>query len=593
MLYQSFANGVVMIRKLFVGTLVFLVLSVGYNAEAAEVRVLSFSKSAEDLTGDSITKEIRGAFSAKGFGQPAESPEPAMLSELKNRSLVSGESLDEVKGLGIGSELVVMGSYATKGDKVEISARLVSLESGEVIAAATQEGPATSAADTAKKVGETLAGNVSQPPAGAKVETVDVEAVGYGAVRKIALEMAKRAAIEEGVGTVVNVNKVPDFKQVVSKAGAWLRYRVVKEGKEDNKFMVRIAANIDVPSELAAQYPPAAKELSDETGFKPYMERSAKGEVDWARGVLRVVGRAKVAADADAKASLLARRAAVVDAYGRAIEVVSGVRINSDSKVSDAEKKDKSLRMKIEGLVQGGKVVKDTPKGAEGMYEVTLEIPMRGLRGVQSAFLDTLSAPKSFKEEAKAETASAAAPEEEFTGIVIDARGTGLQAGMFPKILDENGEVIADSSASDREVLKAKGQAAFVVGDPGQGDQGWLEERLGTRPIIFKADIGQSYQVASLVPIFISQNQPKLPAGFKKGMMMRQGPKPLKIKGLNSNGPTKVNLLVSTSQADKAKFKQNLAKVFGKCKVVVIMDSQIGGTEGKLQGPAVFELSMR
>jgi TolB-like protein len=563
-----------MFRKTILGVVCSAALAANALAAGSGVRVLSFAKAKDDATGAALTQGLEEAFKAKGVATAAATPEPAILQELKISTLVQGQSLDEVKGLDVGAEAIVAGSYAVSGDKLTVDARLIDIDSGEVLAAVREEGTAAGAQALGKAAGDKLAAAVSKPPEGAKVETVDVEAVGMApeklgsAARTVALADAKRNAIEAGVGTVVNVTKVPDLKQVKASATSTLRYRVVSETKEGGKLIVKIAANVDVPAELAAKYPAAAKEISDETGFKGYVQRSPKGEVDWEKGILRVVGRAKGAAADDAKASLLARRSAIADAYARAMEVVSAVRIDGDQSVADAEKKDKQLRVQIEGLVQGGKVVKDNPAGAGGTYEVTLEVPMRGLRGVQTVFLGSLAQPKSAKESAAAEPLAA----DEYTGIVIDMRGTGVEAGLFPKLMDEQGNVIADPAQTDADVLKAKGQAAYVTADKG-ADLGALldHERLGERPLVM---------VASLAPFVIGQAAGSI--DFSKRLNRRQGPKPLTVKGVSTNGPMKVNMLVSTNFKNKDQFKKNLQKVFGNSKVVIVMDSQIGGTEGRL-----------
>jgi TolB-like protein len=584
-----------MFRKVLAGALSTFVFVSPVFAENKGVRVLSFSQGKDDATGEALTKSLQKTLIDKGYGTPGQMPEPAVLEELKSRSLVEGQSLDELKGFPLGADYLVSGTYAVKDDQIEATARLINIESGEVIAAATQQGAKAATDDIAKALADKLTSNLPPPAAEGKVERIDVEARGQApgnlpgsAARTVALADAKRNAIEEAVGAVVDVTQVPDLKQVKASAQSTIRYRVLSEAKEDGKLVVRIAANVDIPADLAAKYPVPSKAISDETGYKAYIERSAKGEVNWQNGVLKVVGRAKAGAEGDAKASMLARRSAVVDAYSRAVEVVSGIRLDSDTKVSDEEKKDKALRTRIQGLVQGGKVISETPRNPKGEYEVTLEVPMRGLRGVQTVFLDRLTQPQTLKKAALDDK-----DDSEFTGIIIDARGTGMQAGMFPKILDESGKVVADPAATDKTILRDKGQAAFVVGNPGEGDQGWLEERLGPNPILFKAEAGASYEVASIVPFVIAQAKPNLPKGFKLGMR-RQGPRPLTVKGLSVSGPTKVNLLVSTNVKDKAKFQQNLAKAFGRCKVVVVMDSQIGGTEGKLLAPpTVLQLSWR
>ncbi len=574
-------------RKLVWAALIFGTVAGASVAEAGDVRVLSLGQNERDAFGKKLTDGLRDALRKKGYTLESDAPEPAVLQELKTRSLATGESLDEAKGLISGSETFIVGGWEAKGDDVIVRARLVDAGSGAVLDTAEVTGDEGDAEKIASQLADKLAGAIGKPVAAtAKDELVEVQVVGMGPMERVALTVAKRDAVEQAVGAVVDVKKVPDMKTVKASAQSSLSYRIVKKEQEGRIHRVTIAAKVLVPAEIARRYPAPAKLVSEETGFKPYVERSAKGEVDWEKGILRVVGRAKVAAGADAKTQLNARRAAVADAYARAMEVVSGVRISGDEKIADAEKADATLSVRIKGLVQGGKVVAENATAPGGNYEVTLEVPMRGLRGVQTTLLDRLGTPKETVE--TAEMSNVSDQEAEFTGILIDARGTGLQAGLFPRILDADGNVIADPGESDPTVLAERGQAAYVVSEP--GDQGWMHERLGPNPVMFRAEVlgGEPYDVAGLEPMVLAQNAPRI-RKISSGNL-RQGKKPMQIKGVKTNGRTQVNLLVSTTQANKAQFKSNLKNLFGKCKVVVVMDSQIGGTEGRLV-PATLVLT--
>ncbi len=567
-----------MVRTILVGILV-LGFALG-EASAAEngVRVADFGPAA-DKKAQALTRQVKSALSGKGYATKFEGPEPGLLQEIKTRALVSGESVDEIKGLQIGARYLVTGSYSAEGDALSATARVIDMQSGEVVSAFSETGDSTDA--VAEKLASRIASDLGRPADETKVERVEVRVVGQApgklptsTGKRIALADAKRNAIEQAVGAVVDVKRVPDAKSVKATAQSSLSYRVVEEKKDDGRYTVEIVAMVDIPADLASKYPAPARLVSDETGFSAYVERSEKGEIDWEKGVLRVVGRSKAGKQGDVKAELLSRRAAIADAYARAMEVVAGVRIEGSQTVGDAAKKDQGLNVQIRGLVQGGKVVGETPRSPKGEHEVTLEVPMRGLRGIQSVFLDRLGTPKQSSGQL---TNVADETEGEFTGILIDARGTGLNAGMFPQLLDENGNVIADPADSDADILREKGQAAYVVGDPDK--QGFMHERLGPNPLVFQATLGEPYEVAGIEPLILTQQRT---FSLKRSESFRQGPAPLKVKVQKNTGPTKVNMLVSTSYKDRDKFTQNLKKAFGKCKVVVVMDSQIGGTEGRL-----------
>jgi hypothetical protein len=48
------------------------------------------------------------------------------------------------------------------------------------------------------------------------------------------------------------------------------------------------------------------------------------------------------------------------------------------------------------------------------------------------------------------------------TGFIIDARGTGFQPGIFPRLLDPNGNVILDAGNVDRSILMDRGYVHYA-----------------------------------------------------------------------------------------------------------------------------------
>jgi hypothetical protein len=86
------------------------------------------------------------------------------------------------------------------------------------------------------------------------------------------------------------------------------------------------------------------------------------------------------------------------------------------------------------------------------------------------------------------ETTAAAVPTAEatsdvYTGIVIDARGLALQPAVFPRILDEDGQVLYAPESVYAEVAMQQGYVAYIsVIDSPQ-----MESRVGKTPLLLRA----------------------------------------------------------------------------------------------------------
>jgi hypothetical protein len=86
------------------------------------------------------------------------------------------------------------------------------------------------------------------------------------------------------------------------------------------------------------------------------------------------------------------------------------------------------------------------------------------------------------------ETTAAAVPAAEatsgvYTGIVIDARGLALQPAVFPRIFDEDGQVLYAPESVQAEVAMQWGYVAYTrVLDSAQ-----VESRVGKNPLLLHA----------------------------------------------------------------------------------------------------------
>ena len=73
-----------------------------------------------------------------------------------------------------------------------------------------------------------------------------------------------------------------------------------------------------------------------------------------------------------AKAQVMARRAAVLDAYKTLAEKMYGVKINGRDTVKNMVLKNSSLKAYVEGIIRGAKIEDETYK--DGVYTVTMDV---------------------------------------------------------------------------------------------------------------------------------------------------------------------------------------------------------------------------
>ncbi len=171
------------------------------------------------------------------------------------------------------------------------------------------------------------------------------------------------------------------------------------------------------------------------------IEPQGPGEINWTQQVIKAKGWGVIDTTLPKpQARLMATRAATVVAQRNLLEIIKGVRVVSETKVQDLMTKSDYVYTRIEGIVKGARILGE-PIEKDGIIEVELAIgiydsngiapPTQKGLGVELAKLVTLTDKE--KEEIK-----------KITGLVIDATGTNAKPAIFPRILDEDGNVLFD-----------------------------------------------------------------------------------------------------------------------------------------------------
>ncbi|MBT3342257.1 MAG: hypothetical protein HN712_15970 [Gemmatimonadetes bacterium] len=213
-----------------------------------------------------------------------------------------------------------------------------------------------------------------------------------------------------------------------------------------------------------------------------------EGRLDWTEGILIVTGEG-VAPDGvtnPVQQRLLGFRAAKLTAYRKLLEVVGGVQVDARTTVSMSMVASDTIRATVEGLVKGATVVPGSRRREEGMF--LLDVQLRLLEGLSSAVLpDSLPVVDTVPAELPiADSVIVFVPDEPFTGLVVDARGSALKPSLSPKIIDDAGRVIYSATHVDRDYAVRIG----VVGYERDMSRAATNERIGgqnAHPMVVQA----------------------------------------------------------------------------------------------------------
>ncbi|MCX7634485.1 MAG: hypothetical protein N2Z74_01915, partial [Syntrophales bacterium] len=138
-------------------------------------------------------------------------------------------------------------------------------------------------------------------------------------------------------------------------------------------------------------------------------------------------------------------RAAKVVAMRDILEIIQGVRIDSETLVKDYVVESDTIRAAVNGIVKNVVQVGEPNYMSDGTCEVKYRMSMKG------PFMQAII-PKAIADDKKTDTPPPKVrPQptppgaEVFTGLVVDARGLGARPAMSPKVFDEDGQEVYGS----------------------------------------------------------------------------------------------------------------------------------------------------
>ena len=229
----------------------------------------------------------------------------------------------------------------------------------------------------------------------------------------------------------------------------------------------------------------------------------AADNVNWDNSSVTVTGMGAQPANAvnPAQARMMARRAAVADAYRQLAESIKGVNVDAETTVENMMVTSDVIRTKVSAMIQGAQVISE--KEIPGGYEVTMTVPLFGVTNSiaqavipQTTVVEPLPAP--VPEVIPSMPAGSLqggtiiyttidsgkkSPMEAiggYTGVIIDCRGLGLKPVMSPVIKNDKEIPIYGHKNLNYDKIISDGMVSYAS-SAGQAT------RAGSHPLIIKA----------------------------------------------------------------------------------------------------------
>ena len=186
------------------------------------------------------------------------------------------------------------------------------------------------------------------------------------------------------------------------------------------------------------------------------------------------------------KASIMARRAAIVDAQRNLAEQINGVQVDAETTVENFVISSDLVKTKVSALIKGAMVIEEQMM-PDGAYRVVMSMPMYGTQGLSSAIMPAIrpNTPPTPPPPVISATITAQIQTSGvgYTGVIVDASGMGLKPSFSPVIYDTNGRAIYGVSNINYDQAISQG----MVGYSSSLSSAQTLPRIGGSPLVVKA----------------------------------------------------------------------------------------------------------
>lgn len=210
------------------------------------------------------------------------------------------------------------------------------------------------------------------------------------------------------------------------------------------------------------------------------------GSVNWTTGVATATGLGVPPRNAVSpmQSKEMTRAAAWSVALRNLLEVVKGIQIDSHTTVQNYVTTNTEVLTRVEGLVQGAKLVgeRELPTGE---FETTVQIKLAGqfAESVLPKGPQVTSPIERFQK-----VSPPAKPKTPYTGLLVDARGTGARAALAPRILTQEDEIYGPDRVDKKFIfgpaVDEPGRIAWYFTDEAKAREHY---KVTANPLIIKA----------------------------------------------------------------------------------------------------------
>lgn len=229
----------------------------------------------------------------------------------------------------------------------------------------------------------------------------------------------------------------------------------------------------------------------------------SNGCIDWENGIIYATGMGVPNPNfkSQAQKSYSAYQAAKVVAMRNLLQVVEGINITSNRTVKAGMLEDDTIQTQISGKIRGVQEAGRPQSMNDGSVWVTMKMYMRDIVAIlvnnekfdhqqKTGFMQqsrsSLQQPQQKPDQPVATGPQYGGDENKiYTGLIIDARGSGVVPAMAPKVLGPEGKEVYGSAAVERDFVLKHG----IVGYVKDLKQAKNNDRVQNKPLLIKAEL--------------------------------------------------------------------------------------------------------
>lgn len=237
--------------------------------------------------------------------------------------------------------------------------------------------------------------------------------------------------------------------------------------------------------------------------------KTLSGCIDWENGIVYATGMGvpNDSLKSPAQKRYSAYQAARVVAQRNLLAMVEDINITSDQTVKMGMLQNDTINIQIQGTIKHVTEVGKPKVASDGSTWVTMKMYLRDIMAIlaKNEQFDLMDREISDSPEPQAKTEPTEGSTDGisyggdkvtvYTGLILDARETGVKPAMSPKVLSQSGREVYGSAKVDREFALEYGVAGYVKEMP----KAQNNERVQGNPLYLKARLAGDKKQSDLV----------------------------------------------------------------------------------------------